>query len=56
MTTNFLQWYIAEQVEEESNDKEIIDKIKLVGDRGNGMFMLDKELGTRVFTPPAKEV
>ncbi|HHD82785.1 MAG TPA: ferritin [Bacteroidetes bacterium] len=56
MTTNFLQWYIAEQVEEESNDKEIIDKIKLVGDRGNGMFMLDKELGTRVFTPPTKEV
>ncbi len=55
MTTNFLQWYIAEQVEEESNDKEIIDKIKLVGDRGNGMFMLDKELGARVFTPPAKE-
>ncbi|NIA23196.1 MAG: ferritin [Proteobacteria bacterium] len=55
MTTNFLQWYIAEQVEEEGNDKEIIDKIKLVGDRGNGMFMLDKELGARVFTPPAKE-
>jgi len=48
----FLQWFVSEQVEEESNAMEILQKIDLVGD-GNGLFMLDNELGKRVFTPPA---
>ncbi|NSW58331.1 MAG: ferritin [Armatimonadetes bacterium] len=51
-TNNFLQWYVAEQVEEESNDKAILDQLKWIGDNGNALLMLDKELGTRVFTPP----
>jgi ferritin len=48
----FLQWFITEQIEEEENDREIIGKLKLVGDNGYGLLMLDNELGTRVFTPP----
>ena len=49
----FLQWFVTEQIEEESNDNEIIARLKLIGDDGNGLLMLDKELGMRVFTPPA---
>jgi ferritin len=48
----FLQWFITEQIEEEENDREIIGKLKLTGDNGYGLLMLDNELGTRVFTPP----
>ena len=51
-TNIFLQWYVTEQIEEEKNDNEIISKLKLAGD-GNGLFMIDKELGARVFVPPA---
>jgi ferritin len=50
-TNNFLQWFIDEQVEEEENDRDIIDKLKLIGDSKHGLFMLDKELGERVYTP-----
>ena len=43
-TGNFLQWYITEQVEEESLFNTILDKIKLVGMDKAGMFHIDKEL------------
>ena len=49
-TNIFLQWFVTEQIEEESNDNEIIAKLKLVGEGGNGLFMIDKELAQRVFT------
>jgi len=52
-TNIFLQWYVTEQIEEEGNDNDIIGKLKLVGDKGDGLFMLDKELAARIFTPPA---
>ena len=52
----FLQWFVTEQVEEEENDRELIGKLKLIGDNGYGLLMLDNELGTRVFTPPATAV
>ena len=52
-TRIFLQWFITEQVEEEENDREIIAKLKLIGDNGQGLLMLDNELATRVFVPPA---
>ncbi len=51
-THNMLQWFIEEQVEEESSADEILQKIKLIGQNGNGIFMLDRELAQRVFTPP----
>lgn len=53
-TDNFLQWFIAEQVEEEASADEIIQKLKLTGGEGNGLFMIDQELATRVFVPPAQ--
>lgn len=52
-TNNFLQWFVAEQVEEESSADEVVQKLKIAGDQGGGLFMLDRELGQRVFTPPA---
>jgi len=51
-TANFLQWFISEQVEEETSADRIVQKLKLVGSDGSGLFMLDQELGARVFTPP----
>ena len=53
-TFNFLQWYIDEQVEEEGNDEEIIANLKLIGNDGRGLLMLDRELAQRVYTPPAQ--
>jgi ferritin len=44
-TFNFLQWYIAEQHEEEKLFKSILDKIEIIGLDGRGLFMIDKEIG-----------
>lgn len=55
-TSSMLNWFIDEQVEEEANASEIVEKLKLIGDSKDGLFMLDKELSTRVFvdaTQPA---
>jgi ferritin len=43
-TGNFLQWYIEEQIEEESLVSSILDKMKLVGNEKAGLFHIDKEL------------
>ncbi len=50
-THNFLQWFVTEQVEEESNVTKIIDDLKMVGENNYGIFMLDRELGTRQPAP-----
>lgn len=52
-TDTFLQWYVTEQTEEEQSARDIIDRLKLGGDTGPALFMIDNELGTRVYTPPA---
>lgn len=52
-TQIFLQWFVTEQIEEENNDRDIIAKLKLVGNNGHGVLMIDNELGTRTFVPPA---
>ena len=54
-TNIFLQWFVSEQVEEEASADEIVQKLKLVGDDGGGIFMIDRELAQRRFTPPAAE-
>jgi len=46
-THNFLQWFVNEQVEEVSTAEDIVNKLELVGDNRNGLFMLDRELGSR---------
>ena len=43
-TFNFLQWYVAEQHEEEKLFKSIIDKLALVGNSGQALFFIDKDL------------
>lgn len=50
-TNSFLQWFVDEQVEEEASAKAVVQQMKRVGD-GQGLFFLDRELGSRVFTPP----
>jgi ferritin len=46
-TNNFLQWFVTEQVEEEANVEEIINKLEMIGDNKGGLYMLDRELGAR---------
>lgn len=46
-TYNLLQWFVNEQVEEESTVGEIISKLKLVKDDGYGLLMIDNELSGR---------
>jgi ferritin len=43
----FLQWFVGEQVEEEAAVQEIVDKLRLVGDRPGAALYLDKEYGKR---------
>jgi ferritin len=52
-TKNFLDWFVDEQVEEEATASEVVQQLKIIGDNGYGILMLDRELGQRVFTPPA---
>jgi ferritin len=43
----FLQWYVTEQVEEEKNATQIIDMLKMGGDKGSALLILDRQLGKR---------
>jgi len=52
-TSQFLQWYIQEQIEEESTFKNILDKFRLAGNEQGGLFHLDKELDAMATTAPA---
>jgi len=52
---SFLQWYVDEQVEEEATAEKIVRQLEMVGDNMAGIFMMDTELGKRVYTPPATE-
>lgn len=51
-TKSFLNWYVDEQVEEEDTMDGIVNKLKLIGGKGHGMLIMDKELGARTFTAP----
>jgi ferritin len=50
-----LQWFVNEQIEEESSFRNILDRLKLTGGDINYMMVLDGELGQRVRTPPQSE-
>ena len=43
----FLHWFVSEQVEEEAAAQEIVDRLKMVGDRPGAALYLDKEYGKR---------
>ena len=49
----FLQWFVNEQVEEEDNVGKVLGQLKLIKDSPQALFMMDREMGQRVFTPPA---
>ncbi len=49
---SFLDWYLKEQVEEESSVGKVLSTLKLIGDDKKALLMLDKDLATRVFNPP----
>ncbi|MFA6129199.1 MAG: ferritin [Bacteroidales bacterium] len=53
-TNTVLQWFIAEQVEEEANAEQILVQLKMIGDNGYGLLMLDRELAMRVFVDSTK--
>jgi ferritin len=42
-----LQWFISEQVEEEKNATQIVDTLKMTGEKGQALVMLDHQLGRR---------
>ncbi len=49
-TLNFLQWFVEEQIEEESLVKGVIDKLNLAGEAKGGLFHIDKELASLAAT------
>lgn len=52
-TRDRLNWFVTEQVEEEDNCRSLIDKFSMIGDNGMGLYMLDQELGARVYNAPS---
>lgn len=52
-TRQMLNWFIAEQVEEEETAQDIIDNLSLVGEDGTGIYQIDAELGKRAYNAPA---
>ena len=50
-TNAFLQWFVAEQVEEEAAADDVVQKLKLIGEHPSGLFLLDNELSKRTFAP-----
>ena len=52
-TMQFLDWFVKEQGEEESNAEGLVKKFELFGDDAKSLYMLDNELGTRVYSAPS---
>ncbi|MCR5013749.1 MAG: ferritin [Bacteroidales bacterium] len=51
--SNFLAWFIDEQVEEEENARDLVRQAQMIGNHIGGMIMLDKELGARQYHTPS---
>lgn len=54
-THNFLQWYVSEQIEEESLARQIVDKLKLIGDDKGGLYFFDRDMGAMAAEDAAAE-
>ncbi len=52
-TIQFLDWFIKEQGEEESAASELVKKMELFGLDAKGLYMLDQEMASRIYTPPS---
>ena len=52
-TMQFLDWFVKEQGEEETNAKDLITKMELFGSDAKGLYMLNQELGARIYSAPS---
>ncbi|MBA4347712.1 MAG: ferritin [Clostridiales bacterium] len=52
-TMQFLDWFVKEQAEEETNANDNIKKMELFGTDSKGLYMLDQAMGTRMYNPPS---
>ena len=52
-TMQFLDWFIKEQGEEETNASDLITKMELFGNDPKGLYMFNSELASRVYSPPS---
>ncbi len=52
-TRGKLDWFVSEQVEEEETAQGLIDRLKLIGENGMALYMLDQEQAARVYNVPA---
>jgi len=52
-TMQFLDWFVKEQGEEEKNTEDVVKKYDLFGSDPRGLYLLDAELATRIYTPPS---
>lgn len=52
-TRDRLTWFVSEQVEEEDNAQQLIDKFTLIGNDGMGLYMLNQELAARSYVAPS---
>ena len=52
-TMQFLDWFVKEQGEEETNANDLISKMELFGSDAKGLYMLNQELAARVYTSPS---
>lgn len=48
ITYNFLQWYVSEQIEEESLARTILDKLKMIGSDKGGLYLFDRDMENNV--------
>ena len=55
-THNFLQWYVSEQIEEEALARNILDKIKLIGDDKGGLYLFDNDVKSLIGAEPGSEL
>lgn len=52
-TMQFLDWFVKEQAEEEKNTDDLINRYDLFGSDARGLYLLDQEMGARVFNAPS---
>lgn len=55
-TVQFLDWFVKEQGEEEKNSADLITKLELFGGDAKGLYMLNSELGARVYSTPSLQI
>jgi ferritin len=54
-THNFMQWYVSEQIEEETLARNVLDKLKLIGNDKGALYFFDRDVAGMKSTPGAEE-